>query len=269
MASDWIKMRVDLARSPEVKGIARRTGLSRFEVVGRLHAVWSWADQHLRNGNAAGVTPADLDDEAELVGFAQAMADEHWLKILSTGLAFPKFDKHNGKPAKVRALTGRRVKRHRDAHSVTPPLIEGEGEGEGDKEHSKRSGDSNIPAPREPEAAEGLKPDARASAIATLLTAAKVEASADEITKLAKLATSAQIERALAESRKPYRKPAPQPLPVGYLAKVLADIVEADAKERAAADARHAETQRLIEEQREATTRVAPKPENFPKVARA
>lgn len=117
-------MRVDLRKDPAVKGIARRTGLDRFQVVGRLHAVWSWADQQLRNGNAVGVTAEDLDEEAEHPGFAQAMADERWLKILSTGLVFPDFDRHNGKPAKERALTAKRVKRHRDGAGVTPPLPE-------------------------------------------------------------------------------------------------------------------------------------------------
>lgn len=124
MAGDWIKMRVSLRGDPAVKGIARRTGLSRFEVVGRLHAVWSWADQNLGTGNAQGVTAADLDDEAEHPGFAQAMSEEGWLKILSTGLSFPNFDRHNGKPAKERALTAQRVKRHRNDASVTKPLPE-------------------------------------------------------------------------------------------------------------------------------------------------
>lgn len=128
MAGDWIKMRVNLRSDLAVKGIARRTGLNRFDVIGRLHAVWSWADQHLRTGNALGVTAADLDEEAEHPGFAQAMADEQWLKILSTGLVFPYFDRHNGKPAKERALTSKRVKRHRNADgtisTVTPALTE-------------------------------------------------------------------------------------------------------------------------------------------------
>jgi hypothetical protein len=124
MAGDWIKMRVELRKDPAVKTMARALGISRFEVIGRLHAVWSWADQQLRDGNAPGVTLADLDEEAELPGFAKAMADAQWLKILSTGIVFVNFDEHNGKPAKERALTNKRVKRHRNADTVTEPLPE-------------------------------------------------------------------------------------------------------------------------------------------------
>lgn len=119
MAGDWIKMRVDLVRDPAVKGISRELGISRFEVVGRLHSVWSWADQHLHSGDARGVTENDVDDEAGLEGFAKAMQKEGWLKILSTGISFPNFERHNGKPAKDRALTSKRTKRYRDANPVT------------------------------------------------------------------------------------------------------------------------------------------------------
>lgn len=125
MAGDWIKMRCGLLGDPAVKGIARRLNINRYEVVGRLHAVWSWADQNVkRNGNADGVTLADLDEEAGVTGFAQSMVDEGWLEKLSTGLRFPDFEDHNGKPAKDRAVTAKRVKRFRNDATVTHPLPE-------------------------------------------------------------------------------------------------------------------------------------------------
>lgn len=278
MAGDWIKMRVDLAGSPEVKGLARRTGLTRFDVVGRLHAVWSWADQHLRNCNAAGVTPADIDDEAEHVGFAQAMADEGWLKILSTGIAFPKFDRHNGKPAKERALTNKRVKRHRTATTVTPPLPEVEVE----VEVISSVVTVTTEAPQPPAAAQEepqppLPPQApdtsRIATVVRLCKAVKVESAPDNDPFIAKWinglgASNAQIEKALAESRAPYRKPFPASLPLSYVDKVLGDIVAEDARAREAAARRATETQRVLEEQRTSAGLAVPMPDDFPKLGR-
>ena len=119
MAGDWIKMRVDLHEDPAVITIAAVTKLDRPAVIGRLHRIWSWADQQLRNGDGKSVTQAFLDELVAHSGFAQAMSEAGWLKILSTGVSFPNFDRHNGKPAKDRALTRDRMKRHRDAVNVT------------------------------------------------------------------------------------------------------------------------------------------------------
>jgi hypothetical protein len=124
MAGDWIKMRVDLDDDPAVDVICVATGLERLAVVGRLWKLWAWADQQLHDGNAATVTVAFVDRKVEHVGFAEAMQKAGWLKILSTGISFPHFDRHNGKPAKERALTRDRVKRNRDAKGVTSPLPE-------------------------------------------------------------------------------------------------------------------------------------------------
>jgi hypothetical protein len=116
MAGDWIKMRTELPKDPAVKGIARRLGINRYEVVGRLHAVWSWADQQLRgDGNAAGVTLSDIDEESGLQGFAAAMLAEGWLEAGQSGITFPNFARHNGKTAKDRALTAKRVSKFRNA----------------------------------------------------------------------------------------------------------------------------------------------------------
>ena len=47
MASGWIPMRHTLRDDPAVIAIAAELGITEYEVVGRLHSLWSWADQQL------------------------------------------------------------------------------------------------------------------------------------------------------------------------------------------------------------------------------
>ena len=118
MAGDWIKMRNDLADDPAVIGIAARTGLDEFAVVGRLQHLWSWADRQSRDGHAVGVTGLWIDRHVRCDGFADAMVLVGWLTIKKTGIDFPNFDRHNGKSAKQRAVTtGRKAKQRAN---VTP-----------------------------------------------------------------------------------------------------------------------------------------------------
>src|SRR3972149_6486467 len=119
MAGDWIKMRVDLAEDPAVIAIAAATGLAEDHVVGKLHRLWSWADQQTTDGDAASVTDKWIDRHVSCTGFAQAMQAASWLIVSVGGIRFPKFDKHSGKTGKRRALTARRMELKRDAGSVT------------------------------------------------------------------------------------------------------------------------------------------------------
>lgn len=113
MADEWIKMRCDLADDPAVIAMASALACQEQLVVGCLHKLWSWASLHTADGNARGVTSEWVDRFIGMSGFAQAMADQDWLCITSEGLTFPKFDVHNSESAKKRALTNRRVAKHR------------------------------------------------------------------------------------------------------------------------------------------------------------
>lgn len=113
MAGDWIKMRVDLTDDPAVIGIAAATGLDEFSVVGRLHRLWSWADQQTTDGNATGVTLAWLDRYVSAAGFAQAMVNFGWLRETATGLSLPNYERHSGETGKQRGLTAKRAAKHR------------------------------------------------------------------------------------------------------------------------------------------------------------
>lgn len=116
--SAWIKMRTDLADDPAVIAMSGRLMMSEFSVVGVLHAVWSWADQHTTDGHAVGVTGAWLNSRFRCDGLAEAMQAVGWLIIDASGLTLPNFERHNGESAKKRALATERQRRSRA--SVTP-----------------------------------------------------------------------------------------------------------------------------------------------------
>ncbi len=81
--------------------------------VGKLLKVWRWFDQHSVDGNAPSVTAALLDRLVGVTGLAQAMVDVGWLEVNGTGLKLPNFHIHNGKTAKDRLLTAKRVANHK------------------------------------------------------------------------------------------------------------------------------------------------------------
>ena len=149
MAGDWIKLESVTPDKPEVIGIAARLGIDQDAATGKLIRLWIWADQQTYDGNAvcnASVTLAALpksfiDRIACVTGFADAMESVGWLHAVDGGFTFPNFTRHNGQTAKQRAVTSKRVKKHRTecnaecngasvTSSVTKPLPEGEGEGD-------------------------------------------------------------------------------------------------------------------------------------------
>ena len=104
MAGDWIKMRHDLYDDPSVVRIARLVGLDRDTVVGKLYRLWAWADRHTTDGKVCDVGPDFVDDLLSCSGFAAAMQASGWLVITGDCFSFPRFDRHNGKSAKKRAM---------------------------------------------------------------------------------------------------------------------------------------------------------------------
>ncbi len=134
MAGDWIKMRVDLDEDPSVIGIAEDLKIEDIDhVIGKLWRLWKWADQQTTDGNAPSVTKSWVDRYLSVTGFASAMVKNGWLTFSTLGesgndrgLIIPKFENHNGKSAKNRAVTAKRVsafKRSKgNAPIVTTPL---------------------------------------------------------------------------------------------------------------------------------------------------
>ncbi len=108
MAGDWIAMRRELASDPAVLAMAERLEVDEDLIVGKLHRVWSWGDQHTRDGRVHGVGVAFVDRYVRLPGFATAMQAVSWLVIDEEGLLFPHFERWNYEPAKQRLLDTRR-----------------------------------------------------------------------------------------------------------------------------------------------------------------
>ncbi|MGG2046753.1 hypothetical protein [Burkholderia gladioli] len=79
MSGDWIKMSADLSEDPIVITMSGRLGVDVFSVVGRLHRIWSWADRHLSDGLALGITPEWIDRYVMLDGFSMALIESGWL----------------------------------------------------------------------------------------------------------------------------------------------------------------------------------------------
>lgn len=110
MAGDWIKMRVDLADDPAVIGMASYLKMDEYEIIGRLHKLWSWADKHSTDGFVPHITQKWIDKHLEKSGFSSQMASVGWLVFDATGVTFPNFERHNGKSAKSRAENTERVR---------------------------------------------------------------------------------------------------------------------------------------------------------------
>jgi hypothetical protein len=124
MAGDWLKMRHDLGDDPAVIRIAAACRIDEDSVVGKLHRIWSWVDRHTTEGQADGLGMDWVDRTVRCPGFAVEMVRVGWLEETSQGLSFPRFDRHCSDTAKARALTKARVKRFRNAASVTEALPE-------------------------------------------------------------------------------------------------------------------------------------------------
>ena len=166
MAGDWIKFEISTSEKPEVWAMAQALGIDADAVVGKLLRVWAWFDQQTPDGNAisvtsgvtkalatryqgvtSGVTKALLDRRVGVSGFCDAMISVGWMIEESGSVGLPNFDRHNGKTAKTRAMTAKRVASHKaksNASSVTSsvtsalPREEKRRDKEKDKKESSR-----------------------------------------------------------------------------------------------------------------------------------
>lgn len=116
MAGDWIQMRHDLAEDPAVIQIAAGCKLDVDCVVGKLHRFWSWADNQTTNGRAKGITGEVVDTLVGHQGFSEILQKVGWLTVTPEGIRVPKFNRYMSQSAKQRALTARRVAKHRALH---------------------------------------------------------------------------------------------------------------------------------------------------------
>lgn len=129
MAGDWIKLRKDLISDPAVIRLGIILDLEPFAVVGRLAAVWAWADTHSDcHGRVTLVSRACLDSVAQRAGFGDALVSVGWLADIGAdgaGIQFPRFDRHMGQGAKARACASNR-KRNQRLREAEPLRTNGE-----------------------------------------------------------------------------------------------------------------------------------------------
>ena len=156
MAGDWIKIETVTPDKPEVFTMADTLGIDPDAVVGKLIRVWIWADQQTRDGNAPSVTLSLLNRISGVSGFADAMIAVGWLRKTDAGIEFHNFDRHNGETAKTRAMTAKRVQKHRadkteelkrkrNVESVTEALPEKRREEKKEKERPGGNMDLQFP----------------------------------------------------------------------------------------------------------------------------
>lgn len=130
MSGDWIKFDVSTFDKPEVIMMADRLQMPESHVVGCLLQVWAWFDQHTEDGNASSVTTLFIDRRTGVNGFGEAMLSAGWLVVIrdektgkEAGLSMPGFEIHNGKSAKKRALTARRVAKYKANAELTQEAL--------------------------------------------------------------------------------------------------------------------------------------------------
>ncbi|CAB3729013.1 hypothetical protein [Achromobacter piechaudii] len=141
MASDWIKMRVDLPTHPKVVRMASACKADRLRVVGGLLSVWSLFDVHSADGQLEGYSPEVLDETIGFPGFSHAMISVGWLEFDGSSLWMPRFEDHNGQSAKKRAQDADR--KRNDRNSSAP-----EADKKRTREEKRREEEKNPHSPR-------------------------------------------------------------------------------------------------------------------------
>lgn len=133
MATDWIKMRVNLADDGRVVALACKLGAHSAHVVGALHWLWSKADQHTVDGKLHGYRPDYIDKHVGIPGFTQALSEltkagkpRPWVNISDDFVSICEFGRHNGTTAKERATDARRksTKRRENVRQPTGHLAD-------------------------------------------------------------------------------------------------------------------------------------------------
>lgn len=145
---DWIKISADTPVKPEIWAIADILNIDPDAVLGKLLRMWIWFDQHTTSGNAPSVTKLLLDREVGVTGFCEAVTKAGWMVDANGKIVLPNFDRHNGKTAKTRAVTNRRVVKHRKKN-VTPPPLQNALPEEEEEEDIKERG-TNVPPKKKP-----------------------------------------------------------------------------------------------------------------------
>lgn len=113
MRRPWIKIEICTPDKPEICSLATQLRLDDDAVVGKLVRLWSWAELNRIDPNDLGVTKEFIDKIVGRKGFAAALEKTGWLIETNQKLSFRNFKRHNSPVAQNKALTAKRVARHR------------------------------------------------------------------------------------------------------------------------------------------------------------
>ncbi len=113
MRRPWIKIEICTPDKPEVCSLTTQLRMDSDAVVGKLVRLWSWAEVNRIDPNDLGVTKEFIDKLVGRKGFAQALEKTGWLIETEEKLSFRNFKRHNSPVAQNKALTAKRVARHR------------------------------------------------------------------------------------------------------------------------------------------------------------
>lgn len=113
MRRPWIKIEICTPDKPEICSLATQLRLDDDAVVGKLVRLWSWAELNRIDPNDLGVTREFIDKIVGRKGFAAALERTGWLIETNEKLSFRNFKRHNSPVAQNKALTAKRVARHR------------------------------------------------------------------------------------------------------------------------------------------------------------
>jgi len=121
MAGHWIEWEKGLVRKPEVLRIARLMGCTPQHAAACCMMVWEWAEDVTENGIIPGITAADVSFAAGVDGIAEAMITAGWLLETDDSVVLPNWERHNGEPAKRRAVDAMRKRAKRREDRIRTP----------------------------------------------------------------------------------------------------------------------------------------------------
>ncbi|WP_280282888.1 hypothetical protein [Pseudomonas sp. BN415] len=177
MAGDWIKFELATLDKPEVCQLADLANIDMDAVVGKLLRVWGWFDQHTESGNAPSVSKRLLDRMVGVTNFCEHMKSVGWMFEDEGLISLPRFERHNGKTAKNRLLTAKRVANHKAANA------KGNGEGNAPsvsgalpKEDVEKSKSKEQDPPLPPKGEAGPQPEPKPAAAPAIAKPAKADA---------------------------------------------------------------------------------------------
>jgi hypothetical protein len=123
----WIKWEKGLIRKPEIMRIAKRLGVTKHHAAACCMIVWEWAEDITVDGHIRDMGTSDVSDAVDIPGIGEAMEACDWLLDGGDCIAFPNWDRHNGEPAKQRAMDAfrKRVARAEDRKRILAEQMSG------------------------------------------------------------------------------------------------------------------------------------------------